>query len=495
MSAGPSRPRPLTPVTHSRQIVTNTAFLAAARVIERLTSLVLTFLIARSLGASGLGTYSAALAVYYLVATAGELGVTNLLVREIAKDPSRTNRYLVHLSVMAAALAVVLTGGALVVLSLTAGELEAAVTIVVLAVAARILNTIQEAVFVAHHRVAFQTYATFGAAVLNLVAAAALLATDHGVLALLGAFAVIQYLVTVAYFLMINRFIVRLHWEFNVGTARALISELKTFTALSVLGALFARPEIIILSIAAGPEQVGYYAAALKVIDVWYFIPQTLMVNVFPVLSRSYHLGDQRAQPIQDTALRYLLAIVLPICTVTFATARPIIETLYGPGFDPAVIALRLLSLNLVIYSFHSIFWRVLAARGEQDRVLKVQVVTIVPRLVGGFALCAWLGSLGAAIAMPLSLGFHTFLLGIYVRRDGTRVNAVRVGWRFALAATATAAVAWISSRYVSIFAVAPIAIISYAVFAVIFGAVSGSDYTQARRLLRSAEAREIEAS
>ena len=245
-------------MTYVRQIVANTAFLAGARVIERITSLVLTFLIARTLGADGLGTYTAALAVYYLVATAGELGVTNLLVREIAKDPSRTNRYLVHLSAMATAMSVVLGGGALVVLSFTGGDLGAAVAIVMFAVCARILNTIQEAVFVAHHRVAFQTYATFGVGVLNLVAATVLLANGHGVVSLLAAYVVIQYLVTFWYFLLINRYIMRVRWEFELATARALIRELKTFTALSVLGALFARPEIIILSIVAGPEEVGY---------------------------------------------------------------------------------------------------------------------------------------------------------------------------------------------------------------------------------------------
>ena len=189
-----------------------------------------------------------------------------------------------------------------------------------------------------------------------------------------------------------------------------------------------------------------------------------------------------------------MLAIVLPLCAVTAVTARPIVETLYGSDFEPTVVAVRLLSLNLVIYSFHSVFWRVLAARGEQDRVLKVQLATILPRLGGGFALCSWLGSLGAAISMPLSLGLHALLLGVYVRRDGTRVRAVRLAWRFALAAMAAGAVAWIGTRYASIFVVAPLAAVSYVAFALIFGAVSGTDYTQARRLLRSTEARELEA-
>ena len=481
-------------MTYARLIVLNTAFLAGARVIERVTSLVLTFLIARTLGPEGLGTYAAAIAFYALLATAGELGVTNFLVREIAKEPSRTNQYLVHLSAMATGASVVLTAGAVVILSATGTELGTAVGIVMFGVCPRILNTIQEAVFVAHHRVAFQTYATFGTGVLNLAASAALLATGHGVFSLLAAFVVIQYLVTAFYFVVIHRVIARVQWEFAFSTARTLITELKTFTALSLLGALFARPEIIILSLVSSPEQVGYYSAAQKVVDVWHFIPQTLMVNVFPVLSRSYDRADQRAQAIQDTAITYLLAIALPLCAVTAVCARPIVDALYGPDFDPAVVALRLLSLNLVIYSFHSLYWRVLAARGEQDRVLRVQLATILPRLGGAFVLCSRLGSLGAAISMPLSLGLHTLLLGMYVRRDGTRVHAVRRVWRFALAATATAAVAWTATRYVSIFAVAPIAVVSYVAFVLAFGAVSATDYAQARRLLRSTDAREVEA-
>jgi O-antigen/teichoic acid export membrane protein len=481
-------------LTHARQVVANTAFLAGARVIERITSLVLTLLIARALGAAGLGLYSAAIAVYALVATAGELGVTNLLVREIAKEPSRTNRYLIHLSGMATAVSVVLSAGALAVLSTTGSDLGAAVAIVLFAVCARILNTIQEAVFVAHQRVAFQTYTTFGAGALNLAASSILLARGHGVVSLLVAFVVIQYLVTVCYFVLINRFITRLRWEFEFATARALITELKTFTALSLLGALFARPEIIILSLVASAEQVGYYSAALKLVDVWHFIPQTVMVNVFPVLSRSYHLADARAQAIQDAAVKYLLAIALPLSVVTVVAARPIVEVLYGSDFGPAIVALRLLSLNLVIYSFHSVFWRVLAARGEQDRVLKVQLATILPRLGGGFALITWLGSLGAAITMPLSLGLHTLLLATYVRRDGTHIHGVRLAWRFALAAAATGAVVWVATLYVSIFAIPPLALVTYLISAVLLGAVSPRDYAQARRLLRSTEAREVEA-
>ena len=73
-------------------ILRNTAALAAARVVERSSTVVLSFFVARRLGAAGLGIYSAAMVFFGLISLAAEMGSTNYLVREIAKDRSRTSR-------------------------------------------------------------------------------------------------------------------------------------------------------------------------------------------------------------------------------------------------------------------------------------------------------------------------------------------------------------------------------------------------------------------
>ena len=84
----------------ARQIFKNTAAMTLADLVTRAGSMLLSFLIARMLQASGLGIYSTAMAYYGLIAIAGSMGAQDFLVREIARDPDKTNRYVVHASVV-----------------------------------------------------------------------------------------------------------------------------------------------------------------------------------------------------------------------------------------------------------------------------------------------------------------------------------------------------------------------------------------------------------
>jgi O-antigen/teichoic acid export membrane protein len=150
-------------VSQSQLVFRNTLVLGTARIIERVGGLILALMISRRLGADGLGTYATVFAYFGLIAQAGEAGATNLLVREIARDKSRTSSYVSHTSVMAVGFSAVLMAIAWIVIPFLgySHELQLSLQLIVLAVAPGTLNTIQEAVFVAHQRVEFETVTTF----------------------------------------------------------------------------------------------------------------------------------------------------------------------------------------------------------------------------------------------------------------------------------------------------------------------------------------------
>jgi O-antigen/teichoic acid export membrane protein len=473
-------------MSETRAIAKNTAVLAAARVIDRVGNLLLAVFISRELDATGLGIYATAIAYYAVIAVAGEMGAANLLIREIAKDRATTASYVVHASVLAAGLSGVImaaTWGVLPLLGYSA-ELLTGLEVVILAVLPGVLKAIQEGVFVAHQRAELATVVTFGASAATVATSLFLLAQGYGIVSLLVAFVAVQWVAALASFVLIHRCLAPLRLEFRRSFAVRLVREIRAFAASSLLAGIFARPEIILLSVVAGEKQVGFYSAALKVVDLWHFIPQTLMTNVFPVLSRSFQLGDGRARQLQDLATRFLLAIGLPVSAGLAFAARPIVETLYGPGFGEAVLLLRVLAVCVAIYCVHSVLWRVLSARGEQGAVLRVQVVTIVPRLAGAAALIAWLGALGAAIAVPAVLVLHTALLGLAVRRDGTRVPLVRLAWRFGLAAAVMAVAVALLGESVAVWALVPVAVVVYGLVALAVHAFTAQELALVRRLL-----------
>ena len=270
-------------MSQARQIFRNTGFLTLARISERVSSIVLVFLVARALGASSLGVYAGALAFYGLFTIAGELGAANMLVRDIARDRDRTTSYIVHLGVIAALVAGVIVALVWAIVPWLGVEpsVRNGFLIVTLAIIPGTLRIILESVFVAHQRVEFQTAVTFVAALTTIAATATLIAVDQGVASLLGVFVGLQWLMVLAYFTLINRYIAPVHARFRRDAAWTLVKRLRTFTGMSVLAALFSQPELLILVLLTGSTKVGFYAAAFRLVTIWQIIPQTFMINVF----------------------------------------------------------------------------------------------------------------------------------------------------------------------------------------------------------------------
>jgi O-antigen/teichoic acid export membrane protein len=474
-----------------RQIFKNTAAMATADLVTRAGHIVLSFLVARILQAGGLGIYSTAIAYYGLLSVASGMGAQDFLVREIARERDRTNRYVIHASVMGivvAVLAVVIFAEILPYLNYSA-ELTSGMYVVILAIIPGTLNTIQHAVFVAHQRVEFVFYTRFVGTVINVGLSLFLLLQGYGIVSLLIAFVVVEYVVMICLFIFINRYIVRLHWEFNLASAKKLVWEMRTFAALSILAALFAQPEIIILSFFKNEDQMGYYSGAIKLASFWFVISQMYMANVYPALSRSYRLAEQKFQILQDKSIKYLLAASLPLTAGMIAVAGPIVKLAYGPGFEPAALLLQVLAWNIPSAFVSAVLWRVLAARNRQDSVLWVRIITLFTRLGIGYLLIWRWGALGAAISAPANLLLNTILLAFYIRRDGIHLNFVQLSWRFAFSALVMGAIIWVFRNQLNLWVLVPLAGSVYMFLVILLKGFAADDIALFRRVLqRSAE-------
>jgi O-antigen/teichoic acid export membrane protein len=353
-----------------------------------------------------------------------------------------------------------------------------------LALFPKTLNSIQEAVFVVHGRTEFETVTTLVSSCVILGLSFWLLQTGHGVVAVVVVLVTVEYAVTFVYYVLITRSIARLRWAFDRSLARRLVNEIKSFTGTALLGAMFARPEIILVSLMSTPREVGFYSVAVRISEVFLFVPVVFMSNVYPFLTRAFQAGQQRFREVQFKAITYTMAYCLPLSAGTCVLAGPIIRTLFGSGFGPSVLELQLLSANLTLYTLMGMLWRSVSARDRQDIVLRAQVIIVAARLVTGVALIAPLGSLGAAISATASSGFHVLLLEAAVRKAGAPARVLRASWRLAGAAGAMAALSWTLAHWTSIWIIIPIAATVYALGIVTFRAVPSDDIRVVRDMV-----------
>lgn len=423
---------------HVRAIFKNTAALALSRCIDGGTSLFLSFLVARRLGAAALGIYSATVVFYGLIILAAEMGSTNFVIREVARDKSQTGKYVIHLGTMT----FVLSSGIMLLAPLIvprlgySHELTTCIYVVICATLPGAWRTIQEAVFVAHQRVEFITCATLFGAFATLITTILLLNRGFGIVSLVLAFAGVQYSACLLYFAFIRWKITHLPFSLSMSFAVDLIKGVRVFAGSSLLGGLFARPEVLLLSFFHNEQQLGFYSAALRLVSVWTVIPQTYMTNAYPVLSQLEYEGDAASSKrFVEKSVRYLLAMSLPLAVGTFAAAKRILLSLYGRGFEDSVSSLKIMAWYIPFAFVSSVLWRLLAARGEQRLVLRVQLFTTVGRLVGGYILIAFFASTGAAIGTTVSLFAYNLGLEWYMRNDWSHSQMLRENWRLFLCA------------------------------------------------------------
>jgi O-antigen/teichoic acid export membrane protein len=234
-----------------RILLKNTVGFGLSELIERASTAYLSICVGRRLGAGALGVYSVAMVYYGLLFLAAELGWTTYLTREIAKDRNLTSKLVVHAAIMSAILGMILALAVSLALPLLgfSPDVQRALSVIVWAVLPASWKAILESVFIAYHRAEFLTYSALIAAVIYLVAALYLLWHGFGMVSIISAFTVTQFILASLYLASTNRYIATLRWEFSPTFAFKMLRDVRPFAGSSFIQGFLSRPEIILLSL------------------------------------------------------------------------------------------------------------------------------------------------------------------------------------------------------------------------------------------------------
>lgn len=126
---------------------------------------------------------------------------------------------------------------------------------------------------------------------------------------------------------------------------RALLGELLRggfpllLSGLAIM--LYMRIDVVMLRSLAGIEATGIYAAAVRISELWYFVPVALASSLLPAVLRSRADGPaaygRRLQQFYDLNA----AVALVAAAVTALVASPLVAWAYGPAFAAAAPVLR----------------------------------------------------------------------------------------------------------------------------------------------------------
>lgn len=402
-----------------REYVSNTFWLAFERLFRMLVGLVAWLYVARYLGPEDFGLLNYALSFVGLFAAVAALGVDQLLLRELVRNPSLETVFLgtaAGLRLAGSVTAILVISVLLFVIEGDPGE-RLLVWIISATLLLQSLGGI-ESHFAARVRSKYVVYVQLLQSVLSLILRIVLVELEVPLVWFAVAIALDSVVLYVGLAWAYRRFGGAISdWRFDPGEAKRLLQAAWPIIFSGMFITIYLKVDQVMLKIIAGEYEAGIYAAAVKLSETWYFVPAIITTSLFPAIVNARKVGESlyhsRLQNLYD--LMTLLSVGLAIA-VSLISA-PLIGWVFGAAFAGAgpVLALHVWAGVLVFGGFARQRW--VLTENLQGREVWLNLAGAVLNVLFNFALIPAYGAFGAALATVLSY-FVAFYLMTYLIRD-----------------------------------------------------------------------------
>jgi O-antigen/teichoic acid export membrane protein len=171
------------------------------------------------------------------------------------------------------------------------------------------------------------------------------------------------------------------------------------------------RIDQIMLGHLAGSEMLGNYSVAVRLSELWYFIPSAVAVSLFPTIVRSHEGHSVEAYKKRMQVFFDMLAGMAYVIALPFALfASPLVIALYGAEYADAGPILQVHIWALVFVSLGAVRGRWLVAENLTRFLLIATVVGTVVNVSLNFLLIPEFGGMGAAWATLFSQATAAYL-------------------------------------------------------------------------------------
>lgn len=183
-----------------------------------------------------------------------------------------------------------------------------------------------------------------------------------------------------------------------------------------------SRLSLFLVSALAAPEAVGQYSIAVYLSEVLLQVTTAFQIVLLPRVSADTHASDADAarQVSRISALGFAATTVLAF--VLACLARPLLSTLFGGQFLPALPALFILLPGVVLFSIANVLVSFVIGRGRPMLSLMASIAGVVSGAGLSFVWIPRFGIAGAAAATAAGYAASTgVMIAVYCRMSGER--------------------------------------------------------------------------
>lgn len=208
-----------------------------------------------------------------------------------------------------------------------------------------------------------------------------------------------------------------LKWKFSKTMAVSLLKEGWPFILASLAVILYIRLDQIMIGNMVGEEELGLFSSAIKISDIFIFLPMAVSSSFLPSLVSAKKRGQEAFVQRIQFLINWMMRISLVLSLGITLFSDQIIQVLFGTEF---IAAGRILSVHIwaLVPTFLGVATtQYLVVESLQRYSLYRTVLGLVTNLALNVYLIPKYGALGAAIATTISQSVAAIFSGLLFKQ------------------------------------------------------------------------------
>ncbi len=393
----------------------NTSWLFSERILRMGVGFFVIIALTRYLGPENFGVLSYSQSLVGIFAAFATLGIDVILVRELTINKDNSNN-LVGTAFFLRVIVSIIVIATIFMLNSFINDKEAVMltSIIAFALIFQSLNTI-DAFFQANVISKYSVLANAMAFVVSSALKLLLVYFEMDLIYFAYAFVLDSFFIGIGYIYIYTKQQNSLfRWTFDKETAVYFLKNGWPLMLVALAAVIYARIDQVMIKHILDNEAVGNYAAALKVSELFYFIPLLMAQSIFPKIIEVKSKSERQYFALLEKLYRLLFWCVIPISLGLFIFSDLIVSTLYGDQFTRASSILSILAFSIIFVAIGTITTKLLYAEKYEKKYLYRSVFGVFVNIGFNLYFIPAYGPEGAAASTLLTLFFIYYVYDIF---------------------------------------------------------------------------------
>jgi O-antigen/teichoic acid export membrane protein len=205
-------------------------------------------------------------------------------------------------------------------------------------------------------------------------------------------------------------------WHFKLDLAKSLLKNSWTLIISGLFVTIYFKVDQLIIKHLINVREVGFYSAAVRLSEIWYFVPIIISNTFFPSIIRLRNSNYLDFLKKIQSLFSLLIWIAILLASFVSLTGRWIIDLLYGPEFN-TISSVLIIHIWTGVFVFFGVAWsNWMVIENHQKTMMKIQICSLITNVVLNFLFIPKWGIDGSAFATLISYAIGHIFFALFFK-------------------------------------------------------------------------------